>query len=420
MADTPLVSLFLFVRNGGKSLRRSVRSVRAQTYPNIEFVVQDAVSTDNTLDIIREEYGPDAKIVSEPDTGTSDGLWRALKRCTGEFVGSCLSDEELLPDAVERAVPLLRDNLHAGAITGDAILTDLEGNQTGFWRSGSFNLIDYLFCDYTPYWVSTFFRRSALRDAGIREGETWNLKCTEFRVWLQLASVHHVVYVPQTFAKYGSHPGQSSSTPKDVIVHFSGRMEEIAKLCATSPLVSGDPRLPTLAVWGQARAFINHAIGQGRDELATELYRIARETVAQWPVPELDGLPYDPTYTAHVAAREAGQAYEDRLSPFMRAVAGQARIARQRRRREASFLADYPPKAIEIPPPLPAAAKAQLHARLAIGYEALGRYREAAETWRRAGYLLNAIDTARFPPDPPVKYFSKQDLDEAAKPETAS
>ena len=67
-ADQPLASIFMFVRNGGKSLRRAVDSVFAQTYPNIEFVVQDAVSTDGTLDLLRS-YGDRIKIVSEPELG---------------------------------------------------------------------------------------------------------------------------------------------------------------------------------------------------------------------------------------------------------------------------------------------------------------------------------------------------------------
>src|SRR3569623_1272892 len=114
-ADRPLVSVFMFVRNGGKSLRRAVESVFAQTYPNIEFVVQDAVSTDGTLDLLRS-YGDRIKIVSEPDSGPSEGLWRAMNRCTGEFVGSCLADEELLPNAVERAVRAFQPRPSTGAV----------------------------------------------------------------------------------------------------------------------------------------------------------------------------------------------------------------------------------------------------------------------------------------------------------------
>src|SRR5690242_15945311 len=134
-AVRPLVSVFMFVRNGGKSLRRAVDSVFDQTYPNIEFVVQDAVSTDGTLDVLRN-YGDRIKLVSEPDSGPSEGLWRAMNRCTGEFVGSCLADEELMPGAVERVVSIFKESPGSGAITGDALVTDIDGKITGSWISG--------------------------------------------------------------------------------------------------------------------------------------------------------------------------------------------------------------------------------------------------------------------------------------------
>src|SRR6476619_6213707 len=208
--DQPLVSIFMFVRNGGNSLRRAIDSVMAQTYSNIEFVVQDAVSTDGTLDLLRS-YGDRIKIVSEPDSGPSEGLWRAMNRCTGEFVGSCLADEELMPDAVERAVRAFQEDPSTGAITGDALITDIDGKVTGSWTSGPFSLVDYLLADYSPYFVSSFFRRDVLSAVGLQE-KNWNLNCVEFELWCRIASHAHVQYVPSVLAKYAQHPGQLSNS----------------------------------------------------------------------------------------------------------------------------------------------------------------------------------------------------------------
>ena len=166
----PLVSVFMFVRNGARSIRRAIDSVLAQTYPNIEFIIQDGASTDATLDILRG-YGERLKVVSVPDNGPSDGLWRAINRCSGDFIGSCLADEELLPDAVERAVAIFLRDPKVGAVTGDAMITDVNGRQTGLWTSGPFNLVDYLLGDYCPYFCSSFFRRQALLAAGLETGK---------------------------------------------------------------------------------------------------------------------------------------------------------------------------------------------------------------------------------------------------------
>src|SRR5690349_15322780 len=145
----------MFVRNGARSVRRAIDSIMAQTYPNIEFIVQDGASTDGTLEIL-QSYGERIKLKSEPDSSPTEAFWRAISRCTGEILGSCLADEELLPDAVDRAVRTFQTNPEIGAITGDALVTDIDGNVTGSWTSGPFNLVDYLTVDYSPYLVSSF------------------------------------------------------------------------------------------------------------------------------------------------------------------------------------------------------------------------------------------------------------------------
>jgi glycosyltransferase involved in cell wall biosynthesis len=407
--ERPLVSIFMFVRNGEASIRRAIESVRAQTYPNIEFVVQDGASTDATLDILRS-YG-DIEVVSEPDSGPNEGLWRALNLCNGEFIGSCLADEELLPDAVAHAVRALQCNPDAGAVTGDAIITDLPGEQTGFWRSAPFNLVDYLCCDYTPYFVSSFFRRQALLDAGLKT-DKWGTDCVEFELWCRLSARHRVMYLPETIAKYASHPGQSSSNARDVVVHFTGRLNMIVTMCDGGGLLGADPLMRAFFIWGHARAFINHALGIERTQIAEALYKVTRETMARFPPVELDGIPYDESYAFRRSADAAWSNLEKRIPGFIRRLIGSARMetwgARVRSRLVASrqelpaadltlgnalrlafsvHSAPVPSRQIVLPPPPSSVVKAKLYAQLALRYEAEGRAAEALEIWRAAALL---------------------------------
>jgi glycosyltransferase involved in cell wall biosynthesis len=292
--ERPLVSIFMFVRNGGKALRRAIDSVMAQTYPNIEFVVQDAVSTDGTLDLLRS-YGDRVKLVSEPDSGPSEGLWRAMNRCTGEVVGSCLADEELMPDAVERAVQAFEQASGIGAITGDALITDIDGKVTGSWTSGPFSLVDYLLADYSPYFVSSFFRRSVLLSVGLRENN-WNLNCVEFELWCRIATNSHVKYVPHILAKYAQHPGQLSNSHNDALIHIQGRLANIVALCGPGGFFDDRPLLRNLFIWGHARVFCNHALVVGKPELARAEYELVKQTLAEHPPVFLDGIVYDENY----------------------------------------------------------------------------------------------------------------------------
>jgi glycosyltransferase involved in cell wall biosynthesis len=368
-AEWPLVSIFMFVRNGGKSLRRAIDSVMAQTYPNIEFVVQDAISTDGTLDVLRS-YGDRIKLVSEPDSGPSDGLWRAMNRCTGEFVGSCLADEELMPDAVERAVRAFQENSITGAITGDALITDIEGKVTGSWTSGPFNLVDYLLADYSPYFVSSFYRRSVLLAVGLRESN-WNLNCVEFELWCRVASHSHVKYIPHVLAKYAQHPGQLSNSHNDALVHIEGRLANIVALCAPGGFFDDRPLMRNLFIWGHARVFCRHAILVGKPELARAEYGLVRQTLAEHPPVFLDGVQYDESYEQRLAEAR-------RKSTWHAVRAKMSEMLTQRRRTAAAK------DELALPPPPDSRLKAGLYAQQALCYEARGNSLSARDSWHAA------------------------------------
>ena len=356
----------MFVRNGGRSLRRAIDSVMAQTYPRIEFVVQDAVSTDGTLDLLRS-YGDRIKLVSEPDLGPSDGLLRAIRRCTGALIGSCLADEELMPDAVQRAVDAFQDT-GTGAITGDALITDLEGKTTGLWTSGPFTLVEYLLADYSPYFVSSFFRRNTLLSVGLLD-DKWNLNCVEFELWCRIASHSHIKYVPYILAKYAQHPGQLSNSYEDALIHLKGRLANIAALCAPGGFFDDRPLLHNLFVWGHARIFCNHAVVVGNLELARAEYALVKKTLAEHPPVFLGGVQYDENY---------GQCLvEPRRLSIWRTISDRIfRTAGRANQRSAAA-----PEQFAIPPRPDSQLKAAMHAQEALGYEARGNLLAARSSW---------------------------------------
>ena len=141
----PLVSIICFCKDRAATIRRCIDSVLNQSYRNFEFVVQDGASTDGTLDILRSYQDARIKIVSEKDSGPAEAFWKVMNRCRGEFIGTCLSDEELLPGAIEKAVELFHDNPDTGAITCDGYVTDTDGKIINEFNAGEFNMVDYLF-----------------------------------------------------------------------------------------------------------------------------------------------------------------------------------------------------------------------------------------------------------------------------------
>ncbi len=98
--------------NQGRFIERTIRSVVEQGYPNLEYVIVDAGSTDDTIDIIRRYEDRLAWWVSEPDEGQSDAINKGIAGTSGEIIAYLNSDDYFLPGALETAVTRLRESDH--------------------------------------------------------------------------------------------------------------------------------------------------------------------------------------------------------------------------------------------------------------------------------------------------------------------
>lgn len=260
-ADTPepLVSIFCFCRNRAATIERCIESVLNQTYSNLEFVIQDGASTDGTVEIIRRYNDPRIKLVSEPDSGHQEAFRKVLLRCQGDIIGSCLSDEELLPHAVSEAVEILNKHPRLGALTRDGYNTDPNGKILGEFIAGEFDFVDYLFGRYCPMWVASFFRRSALLEIGLKDDD-WTLGCIEFETWCRLATRHSVKYFPGIVAKYAvDTEGQLSNSPKHFNDHLDNRTKVIEKLFSEDGFFGNDKVKKIGCLYNQNFLFYNHA-----------------------------------------------------------------------------------------------------------------------------------------------------------------
>lgn len=90
------VSIITTTYNSGKTLRDTIKSVLAQTYTDIEHIIIDGLSSDNTLEIIKEFeplYEGRLKYVSEKDKGLYDAMNKGIAMATGDIIGILNSDD---------------------------------------------------------------------------------------------------------------------------------------------------------------------------------------------------------------------------------------------------------------------------------------------------------------------------------------
>ena len=410
--DEPLVSIVMFVRNRATTVRRAIESVLTQNYPNIQLVVQDGVSTDGTLEVLKS-YGSKIDLVSEPDAGVHDAFWRALRRVNGEIIGTCLSDEQLTPGAIKRGVDELLAAPKAGAVTGDALMSDYSNRVFNTWTGQDFDFLAYLIGDYCPHFSSTFFRRSALQQVGLfdspwKEGRK---EPVEFEIWCRLGMECQVKYVPHFFYKYGYDAGQLSQDIGRIIEELDYRTAMLDSFLFGKDNFFGENKeLRDFIVQRQHEILVTHLTWNKnrKGAMAVEAKMYERLGRAVPPKPRwalrairtgdftlLRGLASGLRRAAFHGVKRVARKTLDALmllSPLISRESSFGRFVRRVHRRvRAAFLpANVSQAAVAPAPPPPDTFRARLYVYAAKCYRARGLIGQALQMYRKAESISDA------------------------------
>jgi hypothetical protein len=115
----PRVTIVTPSFNQGQYLEETIRSVLSQGYQNLEYIIIDGGSADNSIDIIRKYEPWLAFWVSEPDDGQADAINKGFRRSTGEYLGWINSDDILYPNAINRVMNAFGANPNVDLVYGD-------------------------------------------------------------------------------------------------------------------------------------------------------------------------------------------------------------------------------------------------------------------------------------------------------------
>lgn len=202
LSPQPLVSIVTPSFNQGYFLRRTIDSVLAQTYPNIEYLVVDGGSTDGTLDVLCA-YGDRIRWLSEPDSGQTNAINKGLALARGEIMGYLNSDDVLLPDAIAKVAEYFREHPSCDLIYGDADYIDEDDNVIGKYATAPYSfdrlLRDCCICQPAAYWRA----RAAEEIGSFDERLEYAM---DYDYWLRLdRSGFAIRHMPETIAQSRLH-----------------------------------------------------------------------------------------------------------------------------------------------------------------------------------------------------------------------
>ena len=139
----PLVSVITVVYNNKDGIETTLKSIAAQTYTPIEYIMIDGGSTDGTKEVISQYQNLISVFASEPDNGIYDAMNKGLNLATGELIGIINSGDHYEPGTVETIVNSFQENPGAAIFHGVLRVFDasgqfkaIVGNHSSFLSTG--------------------------------------------------------------------------------------------------------------------------------------------------------------------------------------------------------------------------------------------------------------------------------------------
>lgn len=134
MNQQPLVSVIISTYNGSSYIKKAIDSVLSQTYKNIELIITDDCSNDNTFEIISGYQKKDQRIVifrNEVNSGSYKSLNKAIVRSKGKYIAN-LDDDDIWIDSdkIKKQVEFLEKNKNYGLVGGGMIKINAKGDET--------------------------------------------------------------------------------------------------------------------------------------------------------------------------------------------------------------------------------------------------------------------------------------------------
>jgi glycosyltransferase len=195
------ISIITATYNSAATVRDTLTCIASQRYDNIEHIIVDGLSKDNTLTIVKE-FAHVAKVICEKDNGIYDAMNKGVQLATGDVIGILNSDDFYTgPSVLEKVAAAFKDP-SVEAVYGDLQYVKQDNVQvvTRTWKSGKFQK-RHLYYGWMPPHPTFFVRRHIYDKCGLFNTTLRSAADYELMLRVLLKYNAHVEYIPEVLVK---------------------------------------------------------------------------------------------------------------------------------------------------------------------------------------------------------------------------
>jgi glycosyltransferase involved in cell wall biosynthesis len=221
------ISLITVSFNSESTIRDTIDSVLTQDHPDIEYIIIDGKSKDNTTEIIKSYGGKISKWISEPDKGIYDGMNKGLTMATGEVVGMLNSDDFYFDDTIISQVAKAFSDDEVDAVFGNLVFVDpknlkkpIRSYSSKRWHPGKFAR------GFMPAHPTFFVRRKYYEKFGLFKTDYKIASDYEMLIRLLYVNKLNYKYLPITMVVMRKGGVSSSGIKSNIVLN-----NEIKRAC---------------------------------------------------------------------------------------------------------------------------------------------------------------------------------------------
>ncbi|PRY15741.1 glycosyltransferase involved in cell wall biosynthesis [Pontibacter ummariensis] len=211
------VTIITIVFNNRETIADTIESVLGQTYPDIEYIVVDGLSTDGTVQTIKGYGNRIAKFISEEDGGLYDALNKGIRMATGDVIGFLHSDDIFYSKEAITAVAEAFKAASSDCVYADLVYVDREKPDkiVRNWKSGIYKRKSFVY-GWMPPHPTFYVKREVYERLGLYD--TAFKSAADYELMLRYLYRHGIstAYLPAYLVRMRV-GGKSNSTLKNRI-----------------------------------------------------------------------------------------------------------------------------------------------------------------------------------------------------------